>query len=197
VVAIGENATAATENAIDGTGEPRAYRHHAASECLTVLCLDDEVRVIPLERVVHEAESLAGAAFGKGVLDLADDANRTQRRQAADDTYGHVRRARAAKVCARPVLHAGIRTWLAAGVATMATPAAWSGQRECELTITVCHSIRATFARWGRVCQLTEAIGPARRALAGDAHIDCPWILSALEHPRAGRVQAARLPWRR
>jgi hypothetical protein len=164
VVAIGENATAATENAIDGTGEPRAYRHHAASECLTVLCLDDEVRVIPLERVVHEAESLAGAAFGEGALDLADDANHAQRRQAADDTYGHVRRARAAKVCARPVLHAGIRTWLAAGVATMAAPAAWSGQRECELTIMAPHLIGATLSRPFDVPQML--LNPSGRTFA-------------------------------
>jgi hypothetical protein len=64
VVAIGENATAATEDTIHGTGETRADRHHAASECGAVLRLDDEVRVISLERVVHEAESLAGATFG-------------------------------------------------------------------------------------------------------------------------------------
>lgn len=48
MIAIGENASAAPQYAIDGTRETRADRHHAASECLAVLCFDDEVRVIPL-----------------------------------------------------------------------------------------------------------------------------------------------------
>src|SRR4029077_15585902 len=73
VVAVDKDATAAPHDAIDGTSQTRADRHHAASEGLTVLRLDDEMGVIALQGVVHEAEPLARAAFGEGAFDGADD----------------------------------------------------------------------------------------------------------------------------
>jgi hypothetical protein len=98
MVAVGEDATAAPHDAIDGTSETRADRHHAASERLAVLRLDDEMGVIALQGVVHEAESPARAAFGEGALDGADDTDRAKRGQTLDHTYRHMRRTRAAKV---------------------------------------------------------------------------------------------------
>ncbi|HEY2388030.1 MAG TPA: hypothetical protein VGK30_13790 [Candidatus Binatia bacterium] len=146
MVAVGEDATAATNRAVDGTGETRADRHHAASERVAVARLDDEMRVIALQRVVHEAKSLAGAALGEGALDGMDDPDGAKGRQTGHDTDGHVRRAGAAKVAARSMPNAGIRTRLAARVGSSAAPAAWSRQRKRELVIMTRHSIRATLA---------------------------------------------------
>jgi hypothetical protein len=73
VVAIGEDAATASDRPINRTCETSADRHHAAPECLAVSSFDDEMRVIALQGVVHEAKPGAGAAFGEGALDLAHD----------------------------------------------------------------------------------------------------------------------------
>jgi len=51
VITIGEHASRAPDHSmpIDGTSEPRADRHHPATERVTVARLDYEMRVIPLQ----------------------------------------------------------------------------------------------------------------------------------------------------
>jgi len=73
MIPIGEDATPATDGTIHSTGEPSTDRHHAAPESLTIVRLDDQVRVVALQRVVHEPKSGAGAAAGEAPLDLTDD----------------------------------------------------------------------------------------------------------------------------
>ena len=60
----------------------------------TVYVVDDEVRMVPLQRVVHEPEVRAAAAFGEGPLDLADDSGLAQRWQIGAQSQRHVRRQR-------------------------------------------------------------------------------------------------------
>ncbi|HEY2387950.1 MAG TPA: hypothetical protein VGK30_13380 [Candidatus Binatia bacterium] len=126
MVAIGENAPVAPDGAIDGTGEARADCHHAASERLAVLCLDDEVCMIALQGVVDEPKARAGAASGEGALDLADDAGSAQRGEPLLGAQGHMRRNGMTKALARAVPHVRIRPLFAARAWSTATPTAWS-----------------------------------------------------------------------
>jgi len=48
VIAIGEHASRAPRDTIDGAGETRADCHHPATERCAVASFDDQVRVIPL-----------------------------------------------------------------------------------------------------------------------------------------------------
>ncbi len=53
VVPVCQQATPPAERAPHCPGHPPAERLHPATECMPIICLDDEVRVIPQERVVH------------------------------------------------------------------------------------------------------------------------------------------------
>jgi len=93
VVAVREDAAALPAGyAIDGMGEARANRDHAASERMLVGCLDDQMRVVALEGVVDEAKPGPDAAGSKGLLDRVDDARGPQRRDARSNPKRHVRR---------------------------------------------------------------------------------------------------------
>ena len=78
MVAVVEHAARSPRNAVDRAGEARADRLHAAPERVAIPRLDDQVRVISLQRVVDEAEAGTGAAAREGPLDLADDRHRAQ-----------------------------------------------------------------------------------------------------------------------
>ena len=92
VVAVGEHAPGPPCDAIHGPREPRADGGHAAAERAAIVRLDDEVRVIALERVVDEAEARTLAAVGEAPLDLAHDRHGAERRQAGTEAKGHVGR---------------------------------------------------------------------------------------------------------
>jgi hypothetical protein len=70
--------------------------HHAASERYVIARLDNQVRVISLQRIVHEAERGALCAGGERALDGAQDWLRTKRheirRQSQRDVGGQERR---------------------------------------------------------------------------------------------------------
>lgn len=54
VIAVRQHRSCVFRHAVDRTGEARTDALHPASERRLVRGLDDEMRVVPLERVVHE-----------------------------------------------------------------------------------------------------------------------------------------------
>jgi hypothetical protein len=74
VVAIREHGTGAPEHAVHGASEPGTERLQAPAEGISALGLDDQMRVVSLERVVNEPKvtTLAGkvgrAATGQPAL---------------------------------------------------------------------------------------------------------------------------------
>jgi hypothetical protein len=73
VIAIREHTTTTVRHTIHGPRQTGSHRLHAAPERMPVLCLDDEVRMIALERVVREPEPLPLTPGSEGTLDRADD----------------------------------------------------------------------------------------------------------------------------
>ena len=87
VVAAVEHRPAAATHPIDGAREPGANAHHAAGERLLAVRLDDQVRVVSLERVVRDTEASALARLGQGAPPLVD-----KRPRRSEGTPGHTRR---------------------------------------------------------------------------------------------------------
>lgn len=92
VVAVAQHRTAARERRVHDAREARAERLHTASEPLGVVCLDEEVRVVRLERVVHDAETAAIAKRDEGSLEGAQNAAWPQRGQPGSDLQRDERR---------------------------------------------------------------------------------------------------------
>ena len=65
VVAAVEHRPAAPADAVHGAGETGADALHAAGERVLAVCFDDQVHVVALERVVHDAEAAALARLGQ------------------------------------------------------------------------------------------------------------------------------------
>ena len=76
VEAVGENGTAAPEDAIDRASYPRTDRLHAAGQVSGARRLDDHVYVVALDRVVDQTAAGAFAHHSKAALELPDEAPR-------------------------------------------------------------------------------------------------------------------------
>ena len=61
MIAVGEHPSCPFADTVHRAREPRTDRYHAAAERVTILRLHDEMRVIPLQRVVHVNASATGA----------------------------------------------------------------------------------------------------------------------------------------
>jgi len=78
MIPVGQDRAASVGNAVNGTSNARADRHHSTSERLAILRFDDEMGVIALQGIVYEAESGARATLGKCALDLPRDSHRAE-----------------------------------------------------------------------------------------------------------------------
>ena len=78
VITIGEDRTAPPCDPVDGPRQARSDRHHAPTERRSVVCFDDQMSVVALQRVVHQAKARAFATSGEGPLDLMHDPNVTE-----------------------------------------------------------------------------------------------------------------------
>ncbi len=77
MVAIGKHAPFASRDPIHRPRQPRTDRFHAAAERDGILRLDDQVCVIPLQRVVHESKAGSYATVGKRPFDFSHDRHRS------------------------------------------------------------------------------------------------------------------------
>lgn len=73
VVAIGEDTAGVLCHAVDCEGEPGADGLHAASDRFSILRFDDQMRMVTLERVVHEPKAGPRASAGEGLPNGGDD----------------------------------------------------------------------------------------------------------------------------
>src|SRR5215470_6250353 len=92
MVAIREHRTRAAGDAVHCPCDPCPERHHAASECVAVARLDDQMRVVALQRVVDESKARSRAGGCEAHLELMYDMSRTQRREVPQESQRHVRR---------------------------------------------------------------------------------------------------------
>jgi hypothetical protein len=140
MIPIGEHATVSARGTVHGAREPRGYGVHAAPEGLAVVCLDEQVRVIALERVVHEPEPRTLASGSERTFDLLHDANDTQRRNVIAHPQGDVC-GEALERGALQVPHAAILLvpWLAARAITPAAPPLRCVHRQSKLSSSVPH----------------------------------------------------------
>ena len=76
VVAVGEYRTVATHHAIHGARQASTDGLHPASERVAVPRFDDEMRVVALKRVVHQAKARALAPLLEGSFDLVEEFHR-------------------------------------------------------------------------------------------------------------------------
>ena len=146
MVTVGENAAAPTGDAIDGVGEARADRHHAASEGVLVARFDNQMRVIALERVVDQAEPGPDAAGSKRALDRMDDRHCPKRWQTRSNPDRDVCRHGFAERLPSGVRQPGIRARLATGAGTATAPTPRRGQRQGKLSSATCHLDSATLS---------------------------------------------------
>jgi hypothetical protein len=92
VVSLYEDGTAPTSDPVHRPGEASGNRLHAASQRIAVASLHDEVRVVGLQRVVHEPKVGARTAARERPLDFVDDRDRPQRGYVAAHAKRDVRR---------------------------------------------------------------------------------------------------------
>ena len=118
VIAAIEHRPAAPADAVHGAREAGADALHAARERLLALRLDDQVRVVALERVVRDAEAAALARLGQRAPPLADE--RARRR----GTPGR----RGPPPFPPKLLHCRRLPANAIPASTAAPPASWSGE---------------------------------------------------------------------
>ncbi len=80
MVAVGEDGPMPVRDAIHGECQAGGNRLHAAPERIAIVGFDDEVGVVALQRVVHEAKTGPCAAGRERALDLVHDRYGAERR---------------------------------------------------------------------------------------------------------------------
>jgi hypothetical protein len=74
MISLGEDSPGAARDAIDGPSESRPDRFHPATERVLIARFHDEMRVVALQRVLHEPKSRPLAPGREAALDFAHDA---------------------------------------------------------------------------------------------------------------------------
>jgi hypothetical protein len=133
VGAIGQHPTRAPEDPVRRACEARGDGFQPTREIARAGGLDDQVRVVALDAVVHEAEAAALARVAPGALELGDEAPAAQRRQVPShlqcDVAGMARSQRGSP----PMRIPRPRSRLASGARPCAAPAHGGAQVEHEL----------------------------------------------------------------
>jgi hypothetical protein len=101
VVAVGEDGTGASRDAIYRARNARADGFHAAAEHVAIARLDDEMRVISLQGIVHETKAGTRACDSEAPLELVYDCCGAERRHVGAHPQGDVCRQRRSEVCTR------------------------------------------------------------------------------------------------
>jgi len=92
VIAPRQDAPSPTKEPVDRPGKPRPDRLHAARQGILIRSLYDEVRVIVLHRVHHDAKVLAPTHCPEAALKDSQEWLATHRGHAAHDPNGDMRR---------------------------------------------------------------------------------------------------------
>jgi hypothetical protein len=92
VVPIYQHGTSTPEGAIHSSCQTRAKSLHTAPQRRRSVCLDDQVRVIGLQRIVHESEPASLTCSCETRLDFANEADPSQGRRSGHDPERHMTR---------------------------------------------------------------------------------------------------------
>ena len=134
VVSIRQDRAAAPEDPMHRTRQARTDRLHASAQGSRVVSLDDQVRVIALERVVHQPEVAPVAALRERTLELADELCGPERGDTRSHLQGDMtRETRSDFRSPTSVPNARSRSRLAPGTPPSAAPARRLAKREFEL----------------------------------------------------------------
>lgn len=139
VVAIREDLSSAPSDAIHRACDASCDCLHPAAERTSIARLDDEMRVIALERIVHEPKPGSRAVRRKRPLDGADDRDRAERGDPGTNAQCDVRGQRRGEVLPRSVGQTSRRARLPPGSVSTPTPASRLRKGEIELARTPCH----------------------------------------------------------
>ncbi len=131
--AIRQNAASQPEHACSRVRDARPDRLHARGEVAAGRCFNDEMNVVTLQRVVHHAEPSAVPNGAQAPFELAHEANRAERRNAAAKLQRDVAGVRGAERQATSVRVARMRTALAPGTVAAAAPGGKRAEVQCEL----------------------------------------------------------------
>ncbi len=97
MVAIRQDWSRSSHHPIHRPRQPRSDGLHPAPERVTVAGLDDQVRVVALQRVVDQAKLRAVASLRERSFELPNEPDRSQRHEPRPQPERHVRRCRPAK----------------------------------------------------------------------------------------------------
>lgn len=132
VVAVGKDASGEGQGAARCERKPRRERHHAAGERASPVGFDDEVRVIRLDGIVHDAEVVAPQTLER-VFEGAHEAHGAECWHAGTHAQCDVCRLVRSDAPARKVRHTRPRTRLSARSDARTAPARRGAQGEREL----------------------------------------------------------------
>ncbi len=92
VVPIGEDTPATPSDPVDRSSEARADRLHPTPERFVIVGLDDQMGVVPLQRVVHQTKPGSDATVSEGALDFPHDSGGAKRGHVGAHSESHVSR---------------------------------------------------------------------------------------------------------
>ncbi|HEY2388181.1 MAG TPA: hypothetical protein VGK30_14555 [Candidatus Binatia bacterium] len=79
MIAIVEDSPTGSGGTVDRARQPRADRHHSSTQSCGTTRFHDQMSMIPLQGILHQAKIWTLTAPGKRALDLSHDPNRAQR----------------------------------------------------------------------------------------------------------------------
>ncbi len=170
VIAIGEHSAGAVPDAVHDPCKPRTDRFHAPPERQLIVGFHDQVRVISLKGVVHEAEAVAIAADGEGAVDGTNDAHVAEREHVVAHPQRHMRWHGLPKGRTRGVRHHRTSARLSPGPGPTPPPAPRRAEVECELGSSCGHLNKAMYvvcassSQWDRTVRM-----PRRRSAVPSA----------------------------
>ena len=134
VIAIDEHRTTKTEDPVHGAREARSDGLHPRCEVLAARRLHDQMRVIGLDRVVHDSEAPALARGVHASLELTDESHVAQRRKPGARLQRHMARESRSERWPRAVRVSRVQPRLASRPCTAPAPAVRISKIECELS---------------------------------------------------------------
>ena len=133
VKTICQHAARSPEHAIHRPGQARGNGFHPASKLSLACCLDQQVNVIALNRIVNQPEAPAVARRSEAAFLLANELHASQRRQPAPHLQRDVTRKARRERTPRAMRMSRARAALAARTRASSTPARALAKSELQL----------------------------------------------------------------
>ena len=139
VIAVAQDLPSSAGDAVHRSRKPRTERLHSAREISRTRRLDDQVRVIPLVRVVNDTESPPFTSLAERALELADETNGAKRRNVAPDSQRDMARVTRGERRSKHMRVAAKQPRLAARTVTAPAPSRRGSERKRELSRAASH----------------------------------------------------------